>query len=295
MVEKPTTWKARSRLLGWRIAGAIPWRWWVLPAWIIAVALSWWPNAAVRQWTSNFEVFAARRATRNDIRRGLMSWARATVTSLQLHRLRPEVLLSATVFSDEDSTRLRMVAASPGAVIGLPHQGSWDQCGAWACVHDMPVSTVAEELPGGEWEYFSGLRQRLGFEVYSHRDPRALPALLADARAGRLVCLLADRDFSRHGIPVIWHTPTGERRATMPPGPALVAERTGAVLLGIASHWKDGRLEVIVSPPLTAEPGTTAPQQRIAEMTQALCDFFCEQVSAHPHDWHMLQPFFEGV
>jgi KDO2-lipid IV(A) lauroyltransferase len=49
-------------------------------------------------------------------------------------------------------------------------------------------------------------------------------ALAAAARDGRAVCLLADRDLNRSGVPVTFF---GEP-ARMPAGPALLALLTGA-------------------------------------------------------------------
>ena len=63
----------------------------------------------------------------------------------------------------------------------------------------MPVTTVAEALPGPDFAAFVAFRERLGMQVLSHRDPAVIGALLAAVRAGRLVCLLGDRDLAGSG------------------------------------------------------------------------------------------------
>lgn len=51
-------------------------------------------------------------------------------------------------------------------------------------------------------------------------------------------------------------------------------------------------MRLVVSQPLDPAAGDLTHLARITSMTQQLCDFFTEQIRAHPHDWHMLQTFF---
>lgn len=274
------------------VAARVPWpAWWPL-AQLGATVLALAPNDPVRRWNENFAVMTGRTPTRADTRRGLHSWARNTVQSLQLGRWSPAQTERRVLITADDRARLTTLAAEPGAVVGLPHQGSWDLCGAWACLNGMPVSSVAEQLDPDEFATFLRLREGLGFRIYGHRDPRVWPKLVADARERRLVCLMADRDFTRRGIPVVWHTASGPRAATMPSGPARLALRADSALLGIASHWHGARLHIVVSERLLPDPALGNDDERIADLTQQLCDFFADQVRAHPHDWHLLQPFF---
>ncbi len=115
------------------------------------------------------------------------------------------------------SCAFRATMAATGAVVALPHSGNWDLAGAWACVTRLPVTTVAEALPNGDFESFLRFRERLGMEVLSHRDPGALIKLIGAVRRGRLVCLLADRDLAGRGLPVRWRG----HPITMPAGPGI--------------------------------------------------------------------------
>ena len=90
----------------------------------------------------------------------------------------------------------RAAYAGTGCVVVLPHSGNWDLAGAYAQLTDMPVTTVAEALPGPDFAAFVAFRERLGMQVLSHRDPAVIGELLAAVRAGRLVCLLGDRDLA---------------------------------------------------------------------------------------------------
>lgn len=277
-------------LLG--IVRTVPWPVWQPVVWTGAALVGALGTGPVRQWQHNFAVVTGRRATASDTRRGLRSWARNAIWSLQLDRLGAEQILALARISPDDRARLLSLAAEPGAVIGLPHAGSWDHAGAWACLHDMPVSTVAERLDPAEWAAFGRLRSGLGFRVYPHDDRAVARQLVSDLRDGRLVCLLCDRPFDTGTVPVTWRLGSGEHTTQMPLGPAFVARTGGGVLLGIATHFEGRATRFVVSEPISADPGVVG-RAALAQMMQRLCDFFATELQAHPHDWHMLQPFFD--
>jgi phosphatidylinositol dimannoside acyltransferase len=179
---------------------------------------------------------------------------------------------------------MRAAYASTGAVIALPHSGNWDLAGAYAELTGMPVTTVAEELPGPEFAAFVAFRERLGMRVLSHRDPAVIAELIAAVRAGRLVCLLADRDLPGRGVPVRW----AGQPITMPAGPALVARRTGAALVPIVCQFTPRGMRIVYSDPVPHRPG----RDGLSAMVQDVADFFVRTIASQPEDWHMMQPFF---
>ena len=63
-------------------------------------------------------------------------------------------------------------------MVALPHSGNWDLAGAYAQLTGMPVTTVAEALPGPDFAAFVAFRERLGMQVLSHRDPAVIGELL---------------------------------------------------------------------------------------------------------------------
>lgn len=262
---------------------------------VAALVLALRPNRQVRQWQLNIATLTGTEPGFSLTFRGLMSWARNLVESMHLGHLSAEKLDQIAVLSAEDRERLLGHAADPGAVIGLPHSGSWDLAGAWACSVGMPVSTVAEQLLDDQFALFLKIRQDLGFTVYGHRDITVADKLVKDSEAGKLVCLMSDRDFTRRGVPVVWNTATGPVEAKMPPGPARTALRAGASLMGIACHYSGRQMELVVSDIIEPPAGAETEAEKIATMTQELCDFFAAEIRKHPQDWHMMQPFFPGI
>jgi KDO2-lipid IV(A) lauroyltransferase len=107
-------------------------------------------------------------------------------------------------------------------------------------------------------------------------------------RAGKLVCIVADRDLSDTGVEVDFF---GEK-ALFPAGPAVLAVQTGAALMPVAC-WFVGEDEwaahIYDEIPVPAE-GTR--KEKTAAMTQALATVFEQAIGEHPEDWHMLQKIF---
>lgn len=259
----------------------------------IGRALAWWlawrVPKPVRQWQLNAEVVTGKPVTKKQTRQAMWYWFRNTVGSLQLGRWSPSKINRMVSVSDLE--RLHSLLAERGLVLALAHMGSWDLAGAFACLNRLPVTSVAENLPAGQFEYFSTLRAKLGLRIFNQKQAGLVSKLIAEIHQGRVVCLVSDRDFSRRGVPVIWQTPSEPIKLTLPPGPALIASRTGAALVPIACTFESGKMRILVGP--TVDPSSDA--DPVISMTQEIADFFAEQISAHPSDWHMLQKFFPGV
>ncbi len=220
------------------------------------------------------------------VRDGLRSYARYWLEVFRLPVTPPDRILSGARTRGE-ATLFAAHAVGRGVVVALPHTGNWDHAGAWAVLSGMPFTTVAERLePAAVFDRFVGYREGLGMEVLPLTGgPRPPFEVLAErVRAGRLVCLVGDRDLSKHGVEVrFFGHPT-----RMPPGPALLALRTGAPLLP-ATLWYEGRDWGIRIHDVVPVPKTGTVGQKVAAMTQQLADAFAEGIAEHPRDWHMLQ------
>jgi phosphatidylinositol dimannoside acyltransferase len=174
-----------------------------------------------------------------------------------------------------------------GCVLALPHMGNWDAAGAWVVGSGYRLATVAERLkPEAVFEQFLAYREKLGMEVLpltgGERPP--LDVLAEKLKEGAAVALLADRDLTRNGVEVDFFG----GRTKMPPGPALLAIRTGAPLVVIHLWFRDdvrctGWVDVIEPP----TEGTLA--DRVRATTQMIADAYAKGIAAHPQDWHMLQ------
>jgi KDO2-lipid IV(A) lauroyltransferase len=231
----------------------------------------------------NLSALLDRPATDELVRAGLASHFRNVYEQLALPGWGAERAAARVATTGEAG--LRHAYGSRGIVVALPHSGNWDLAGAWACHTGLPVTTVAERLGDAEFRAFAAFRTGLGMEVLSHQQPDALTTLGDALRRRRVVCLLADRDLRRTGVPVRW----GGHRLTMPAGPALLAQRTGAALLPTVSQFTSEGMALHIGPVVPTAPGADG----VATMTQSVADFFVAALREQPEDWHMLQPFFD--
>ena len=194
-------------------------------------------------------------------------------------------IVDSVVTSNEQALR-SAYAAGAGAVVALPHMANWDHAGAWACLTGMPVSTVAERLrPEALFERFVAYREQLGMQVIALSGEQNPMGVLSRALSdGRLVCLVADRDLTGQGVEVRL---LGES-ARLLMGSALLARRTGAPLFAVTLSYEGPLLRVEFSDRIEVAAGRAG----LVAATQAVADRFSAGISAHPVDWHMLQPVF---
>jgi phosphatidylinositol dimannoside acyltransferase len=179
------------------------------------------------------------------------------------------------------------LASGRGAIVALPHMGNWDHAGAWAAtLTDGGFTTVAERLkPEKLFERFLHFRESIGMEVLPLTGGAGTFAgLMRRVRSGGLVCLVAERDLTEHGVPVEFFGETTK----LPAGPAALAVATKAALYPVTLWYDETSLHAKIWPELEVPAEGTKPQ-RIARLCQKLADTFAEGIAAHPADWHMLQ------
>jgi lauroyl/myristoyl acyltransferase len=167
-----------------------------------------------------------------------------------------------------------------GLVLALAHTGNFDVSGIWLVEHFGPFTTVNERLkPESLYRRFVDYRESLGFEIVPS-EGGAYRLLIERLRANRIVCLVADRDLSRRGIPVTFF---GEE-TRMPAGPARLAAATGAQLLLVDNMFTDDGWGVRVHTPILVHG-----REDVGSATQRMADGFAADIANNPADWHMMQ------
>jgi phosphatidylinositol dimannoside acyltransferase len=275
--------------LGWRHGGRLPEPVVRVLAAVAARVVVSRQGVHVQRLRENLTVLSGHPADAALLRAGIASYVRTFWEVLALPRWSPQDVLDRVDLVN--GPVVHEAFSTTGAVIALPHSGNWDLAGAWACLSDMPVTSVAEQLGADEFAAFLAFREGLGMEILSHRAPGLVDTLVEHVHRGRLVCLMADRNFSGRGVEVDF----AGRRVTMPAGPAEVARRSGAALIPTVAHYggeplrRGARMRLVLGPVVPAQPGDDG----LAAMVQACADFFTAVLSDHAEDWHLLQPFFD--
>ncbi len=225
-------------------------------------------------------------------RQVLRSYGRYYMETFRLQGIPAERLL-AGMRNDSPNVPLTMeyLSSGRGVIYALPHSGQYEAAGVWIIAKGAgSFTTVAERLkPESVFQQFLKYRQGLGMEVLPTTGGQHPFGVMAQRlRAGKLVCLVADRDLSEAGIEVDFF---GEK-ALMPAGPAALAVQTGAALMPV-SCWFVGEDEwgtyVHDEIPVPADGDR---KSKVVAMTQQLATAFEQGIREHPEDWHMLQRLF---
>jgi KDO2-lipid IV(A) lauroyltransferase len=175
-----------------------------------------------------------------------------------------------------------------GGVLATPHIGNWDAGGRWVAKR-WPLTVVVEVLrPRMLFDRFVEHRRALGMTIVpleKGTDPTG--KCIEQLKKGEMIALVADRDLSGTGVEVAMFG----RRTKMPPGPAVLALRTGCDLIPAAIFQdRDGTWVAHVLPPVE-RPGATA-SDPVQVYTQRLAEKFEELIAEAPAQWHVFNRYW---
>lgn len=226
------------------------------------------------------------RARQQAVRRAFASYARYWVESARAVDANPQELEARTSYEGLDHIDAAL-AAGKGAILAIPHLGSWDLAGAWLVASaGFPLSVVVEPVrPPRLFEWFVERRKALGLEVVP-LGPDAAGRVAMRLKANGVVALLCDRDLAGSGVEVELFGET----TTLPAGPATLAFRTGAALLPVALYQRPaGRIQVLIRPPIDVQREGKL-RADVTRITQALAHQLEQLIRAEPEQWHLFQP-----
>jgi lauroyl/myristoyl acyltransferase len=222
----------------------------------------------------------------------MRSYARYYLETFRLQII-PDERIQAGMHVNQEAVDLTLehLKNGRGVIYALPHMGDFEQAGRWVILAGAgSFTTVAERLePEAVFQRFLAFRRSLGMEVLpTTGGPHPFGVMAQRLRAGKLVCIVADRDLSDTGVEVDFF---GEK-ALFPAGPAMLAVQTGAALMPVSCSFvgeTDWAAHVYDEIPVPAEGSR---KEKAAVMTQELARVFQEAIREHRQDWHMLQKVF---
>jgi lauroyl/myristoyl acyltransferase len=174
-----------------------------------------------------------------------------------------------------------------GIIFALPHLGSWEIGGVWAHREGFPFITVAEDAANSRLtDWFIDRRERLGMRVLS-LAPDTSVKLLTALRSGGAVALVADRDVVGDGILV----PFFGVLTRVPPGPAVLALRTGATIIPCRVYQDGTHYDARFGPPIVPERQGTL-REDVERITTELISMFEGFIAERPEQWHVFQPIW---
>jgi len=214
---------------------------------------------------------------------GISSYFRYWCDTFRFPRWSKKQIIDSVIVTNEHLLK-EPVAAGTGVIVALPHSGNWDHAGAYFCAQGIPLVTVAERLkPEKLFLKFLAYRQAIGMEVLA-LDSNTLPTLSNRLNEGKLIALVADRDFSKNGVEVDFFS----KKTKMPIGPAVLSLRTGAPLITAQVSYNQKGIQIDFLGPLIPRIQGSI-EERAKDLVQQCADNFEMGISKKPEDWHMLQ------
>jgi KDO2-lipid IV(A) lauroyltransferase len=173
-----------------------------------------------------------------------------------------------------------------GIIFAVAHMGNWEVAGSLGASLDLPVLSVAEDLPNRRiTDWFIKTRAAFGIKIIIAGRGSTMSTLARGLKEGDVVALVADRDVTGRGVEVEFF---GEK-TTMPGGPASLALMTGAGLFPIGSYFDGAGHRFEIQPEIPIPPAEER-SERIRLATQAMADAFEDLIRVQPTDWHLFQP-----
>ena len=177
-------------------------------------------------------------------------------------------------------------AAGKGLIIVLPHYGSWE-AGAVYLSSLGRFAAVAEVLrPPELFDLFVKLRAGVGIDIFPYNSkPETRDRMVEALKEGTILALLSDRDLKGTGVEVEFF---GER-TTLPPGPAVLAMRSGSPIVCVNVRNIDGGWVGHAMDPIYVESDGDK-DEVIARTMQQMARNLEVLIREDPAQWHMFMP-----
>jgi KDO2-lipid IV(A) lauroyltransferase len=214
-------------------------------------------------------------------RRAFQNYGRMLTDFLLLGSLTSEELIERMSLDGREHLDAAL-ALGRGAIMAVPHMGSWDMAGSYAGALGYPIAAVAERFPGSLNDAVVRTRQRFGLNVIA-LGRSAVRGITQALEANAVVALLCDLEQGP-GVSVRFFG----RQAVVPGGPAAFALKTGAALMPACQYaTSPGRHHIHLDAPLTWADGETK-----EGLMQRVVSRFEHFISERPDQWYAFRPMF---
>jgi Kdo2-lipid IVA lauroyltransferase/acyltransferase len=187
----------------------------------------------------------------------------------------------ATYVRAEGLEHLRQgLAGGKGLLAVTGHLGNWEILAAYCAAQGLPVDVIGRRLNGRALNrMLVHFRARAGVTTILRESKGSSRAIMRTLRANRILALLIDQDTRGPRVFV----PFFGRPASTPSGVAVLAQRTGAPVVGIfISRRPEGGHLIHVLPPF---PSATAADSTVEGLTATYTAAIEAHVRAHPDEW----------
>lgn len=175
------------------------------------------------------------------------------------------------------------LAEGRGAILATAHVGNWELGGLMMARMGHPVTAVYRPFGIRRIDrMFTDQRTRRGIRLVPLGH--AVPGLMRALRAGGLVSLLADRDFTGRGHPCTFFGAT----ARMPLGAAILSHKTGAPIVPVFMlRQVDDRFLLKFNAPIRPGSGRT-----VDELQREMIASMEDVIGEYPYQWFVFSDFW---
>lgn len=190
---------------------------------------------------------------------------------------------------------MREALSSGKGAVGLSaHLGNYELGAAALALGGVPVSAVVLTHQNRRVDaFFERQRARVGVRgipIQRMQGREFLETCLAALRGGRVLGLVADRDYFNHGIEMSLFG----HAVRVPTGPASFSLRTGAPIVPcFVVRERSGEYRFVMEPPIRPPEGVGR-EEAVRRMTQRCLDAMAKYIRQYPTQWYMFQEFWRS-
>ncbi|MFO1491781.1 MAG: hypothetical protein U1F77_10130 [Kiritimatiellia bacterium] len=176
---------------------------------------------------------------------------------------------------------LRRLAAGKGAILVIPHMGSWDLAGAVCDVMDLPVFFIVGSQKNPLTDaYINRMRQSTGVEMVA-RDSGLLRGVVRRLKEGKILAFMTDLRSKTPGVPVRFLG----KEANVVAGMGMFARMADVGVIPViltrqgwtTHHW-------LAHEPIFPDAKADRDED-CRRITQAVMDIFDDAVRRHPDQY----------
>ncbi len=172
-----------------------------------------------------------------------------------------------------------------GVIAVTAHVGNWELGGLVLAQMGLPVTAVYRPFNVRHLDrMFTSTRQRRGIRLIPLG--RAVSGLVRALRAGGIITLLADRDFTGRGHPCTFFG----AQVRLPLGAAILAMKTGAPIVpAFMLRQVDDRFLMKFHAPITPDG------RSVDEIQAAVVSSMQDVIGEYPYQWFIFRDFWNPV
>ena len=281
----------RLGLVGYRtvraIVGRLPARpAWMVLGWVAQATYLLWPSK--RRWSNiNFGHVLGLPPDHPEVRRlalrAYRNYGRYLVELMRLPRMSLDEI-AANVDPAGVGTLIELWHESQGLILLAAHIGNNEFIAGGVAQHGLPLNVLADDTTFPEmFQLLKREREEWGVRIVPWRSLREVYGIL---KRHEMLGLLVDWGYRADGVPVrlfgSW--------TTLPAGPAVLAGRTGALIVPIiALRREDGSFYVTHEDPIRV---TSTDAAEVARATQAVAGALGRILRTAPDQWYSFKPLW---